>query len=49
MISICSDASHKSTLHLYVRVTWILTLGHVGGGNRCAGDTLLRVTTIHAG
>ena len=45
--SICSDASHKSTLHPYLRVTWICTLGHVGGGNRCAGDTLLRVTMTH--
>jgi len=25
------------------------TLGHVGGGNRCGGDTQLRVTTIQAG
>jgi hypothetical protein len=33
------------TLHLYLSVTWIRTLGHVGGGNRCGGDTLLRVTT----
>jgi len=25
------------------------TLGHVGGGNRCGGITLLRVTATHAG
>ena len=29
----------------YLRVTWIRTLGHVVGGNRCGGDTLLRVIT----
>jgi hypothetical protein len=23
----------------YFRVTWICTLGHVGGGNKCGGDT----------
>ena len=28
---------------------WIRTLGHVGDVNRCEGDTLLRVTTTHAG
>ena len=32
------------TPRLYLRVMWIRTLGH-GGGNVCAGDTLLRVTT----
>jgi hypothetical protein len=31
----------------YLRVTWICTLGHVGCGNRCGGDTLLRVTMTH--
>jgi hypothetical protein len=33
----------------YLRVTWIRALGHVGGGNTCGGDVLLRVTTTHAG
>jgi len=33
----------------YLRVTWIRTLGHMGGGNRCEGDTLLRVTMTPAG
>jgi len=33
----------------YLRVTWIFTLGHMRGGNRCEGDTLLRVTKTHAG
>ena len=33
----------------YLRVTWVRTLGHVGGGNRCGGDNPLRVTTLHAG
>ena len=28
---------------LYLVVMWICTLGHVGGSNRCGGDTLLRV------
>jgi hypothetical protein len=32
------------TPHLYLRVMWIRTLGHVGGGYRCGGDTLMRVT-----
>jgi len=36
------------TPHPYLRVTWICTLGHMRGGNRCEGDTLLRVTTTHA-
>ena len=25
---------------LYLRIMWIHTLGHVGGGNRCGEDTL---------
>jgi len=33
----------------YLRITWIRTLGHMGGGNRCGGDTLQRVTMTHAG
>jgi len=33
----------------YLSVTWIHTLGQVGGSNRCGGDVLLRVTTIHTG
>jgi len=32
---------------LYFRVLWIRTLGHMGGGNMCGGDTLLRVTMTH--
>jgi len=31
------------------RVVLYFTLGHVGGRNRCEGDTLMRVTTTHAG
>jgi hypothetical protein len=31
------------TPHLYLRVMWIHTLGHMGGSNRCGGDTLLGV------
>ena len=30
--------------HLYLRVMWIRTLGHMGGSKTCGGDTLLRVT-----
>jgi len=33
------------TPRLYLMVMWIGTLGHVGGGNRCGGDTVLRVMT----
>ena len=32
----------------YLRVTWIRTLRHVGGGKRCGGDNMLRVTMKHA-
>jgi hypothetical protein len=28
------------TFHLYLRVMWIHTLGHMGGSNRCGGETL---------
>jgi hypothetical protein len=35
------------TPRLYLRFTWIRTLGHVEGGNRCGGYTLLRVTATH--
>jgi len=41
--------SINSSPHPYLRVTWIHTLGHMGGGNRLGGDTLLRVTMTHAG
>ena len=29
--------SINPTCHPYVRIMWIHTLGHVGGGNRCGG------------
>ena len=45
--SICTDDSHKSKPSSIPQGSW--TLGLMGGGNRCGGDTLLRVTAIHAG
>ena len=36
-------------LRVEIRDMSIRTLGHVGGVNRCEVDTLLRVTTTHAG
>jgi hypothetical protein len=43
-------ASHKSNSsfvpHGYVEIR---TLGHVGGGDRCGGYNLERVTMMHAG
>ena len=41
-------ASHKSDPSSVPQGYGIHTLGHVGGGNRCGGDTLLRVTMTHA-
>ena len=29
----------------YLRVMWIRTLGLMGSGNRCGGDTLMRIMT----
>jgi len=37
---------HTSGLHGFVLY---FSLGHVRGGNRCGGDTLMRVSTAHAG
>ena len=37
IISNCTSGLHGFIL--------FFTLGHVGGGNSCGGDTLLRVTT----
>jgi len=33
----------------YLRVVRIRTVGHMGGGNRRGGYTLMRVATTHAG
>ena len=36
-------AFHKSNPSSIPKGLWIHTLGHVGGGNRCGGDILLKV------
>jgi len=44
-------ASHKSNPLSVPQgyVDWYSTLGHMGGGSRCGGATLMRVTITHAG
>jgi hypothetical protein len=44
-------ASHKSNLSSIPQgyLDSYSTIGHVGGGDRCGGDNLMRVTTTHAG
>jgi len=44
-------ASHKSNLSSVSQgyLDSYSTIGNVGGGNRCGGDTLTSVTRTHAG
>jgi len=45
------QATHKSNPSSIPQgyVDWYSTLGYMGGGNRCGGPTLMRVTTTCAG